>query len=78
MNLIGIIDKFKNIENEYADENLEKKKLADISEISEAAFAVDDKISYNLSGNITVEKRKKLQRLELIKLQREKRMSVRE
>jgi len=78
LNLISIIDKFKNIENEYSDSNLDKKTQADISEISEAAFAVDDKISYNLSGNMSSAKKKALQRLEMIKLQREKRMNSRE
>lgn len=78
LNLISIIDKFKNIENEYSGLNLDQKKQADISEISEAAFAVDDKIAYNLSGNINQAKKKALQRQEMIKLQREKRMNVRE
>jgi len=52
LNLISIIDQFKNIENEYHGSNLDKKTQANISEISEAAFAVDDRIAYNLSGNM--------------------------
>ena len=49
LSLITIIDKFKNIENEYlatySQVDLENRNIyCDISDISEAAFAVDERI----------------------------------
>ena len=49
---MSIIDKFKNIENEYMHLNLDKKTQLHLNDISEAAFSVDDKIAYNLAANI--------------------------
>ena len=52
------------------------KQIDDIT-ISDTAFALDDKLSFNY-GQIPSMKKKAFQRLEMIKLQREKRLGVRE
>ena len=49
-----------------------------IQEISDAAFWIDDHISYNLPSNQTDAAKKKFQRIEMLKLQREKRLGIRE
>lgn len=50
----------------------------EIQEISDAAFWIDDKISYNIASNQTDAMKKNFQRTEMLKLQREKRLGTRE
>jgi hypothetical protein len=45
--------------------------------ISDTAFAVDERLQFNY-GQIPTMKKKAFQRLEMVKLQREKRLGVRE
>lgn len=69
----------------YQDEDLaitlinlvDLMKQSDDITISDTAFALDDKLSFNY-GQISSMKKKSFQRLEMIKLQREKRLGVRE
>jgi len=64
--LINIIDSFKGLEGEG------------MQELSDAAFDVDLKISINVTGSLPKQKKKALERLDLLKSQREKRFAIRE
>ena len=80
-NSIGIINEHLT----YQDEDLaislinlvDLMKQNDDIKISDTAFAVDDRTSFNY-GQIPSMRKKAFQRLEMIKLQREKRLGVRE
>ena len=49
-----------------------------MQEISDAAFDTDNSTSFNIAASIPKHKRKALERLDLLKSQREKRFAVRE
>lgn len=66
MSLMNHIDFFKGLEDEK------------FHAICDAAFAKDLKISYNITININSTKKKAMQRQEMVKLQREKRLATRE
>lgn len=61
LQLIGIIDRYKNQENER---------------ICEAAFSVDDTVSFNV--NLSAAKRKAWQKMNQIKAKREEKLAIRE
>lgn len=65
LSLINIIDSFKGLEGEG------------MQEVSDAAFDIDNKISFNM-GQLPKQKKKALERLDLLKSQREKKFAVRE
>ena len=53
LSLINIVDAFKNIEE--SDDKQNDKQILDISE---TAFAIDDRISFNLTGSMSAMKKK--------------------
>ena len=57
--------------------SLDILKNCDDQQVSDAAFEVDDRMKFNI-GAMPSFKKKAFQRLEMIKLQREKRLGVRE
>mmetsp|Transcript_16750 Transcript_16750/g.28451 ORF Transcript_16750/g.28451 Transcript_16750/m.28451 type:complete len:735 (+) Transcript_16750:1120-3324(+) len=69
LSLITIIDQFKSLDEDACPGALQ---------LSDAAFAVDERISFNVGGRMSIQKKKMFQRQDMLKLQREKRLAVRE
>ena len=88
--LMSMVESFKSIDTilssqyEIKDKDssydqLRKNRLKQkYNEIADMAFSVDDHISYNIMQNLSSVKKKNLQRIEMLKLQKEKRLTVRE